>query len=120
MSGQTKVRQCRTCPWKVGCDPEEDIPGYSLELAKKLRSTISDGGIGSLISTERRIMACHYSEEGNEVTCAGWLNNQLGIGNNIGVRMDVIMGRLPVPEVDGEQHEEYEETLPNSSADCTK
>jgi hypothetical protein len=112
MSDRTKIKQCRTCPWKVSCSPEEDIPNYSLELAKALRSTISDGSITGLAEQERRIMACHYSEQGNDITCAGWLHNQLGHGNNLGVRMDVIRGRLPAPEVDGKQHDNYEDTLP--------
>jgi hypothetical protein len=56
-------------------------------------------------------MACHYSKPGEEFACAGWLANQLGSGNNIGVRLAVAQGHLPVPEIDGEQHERFEDTL---------
>jgi hypothetical protein len=59
-----------------------------------------------------RMMACHYSKQAAEFPCAGWLANQLGPGNNIGVRLLVASGKLPVPEIDGDQHARYEDTLP--------
>jgi hypothetical protein len=57
-------------------------------------------------------MACHYSKDGDEFACAGWLHHQLGAGNSIDVRMRVLKGDLPVPVVDGPQHETFEGTLP--------
>ena len=106
------VRQCATCPWKVATVPDRDIPnGYSVELHESLRCTISSG-LDSLFRTCRTAMACHYSKLGEEFACAGWLYNQLGTGNNIGVRLAVATGRMPVPEVEGEQHESFEATLP--------
>lgn len=101
------VRQCPTCPWRVGADPNK-IPNYVPELARNLRGTISSG-LESV--TNARTMACHYSKPGKETACAGWVHNQLGAGNNIGVRLRVMNGSLPVPDVDGEQHESYEDTL---------
>lgn len=112
---RNELKQCETCPWKVDCNPEEDIPGYSLEQAKKLTTTISDGGTATLTQKEQRIMACHYSVQGRDIPCVGWLHNQLGIGNNLGVRMSVMAGTLPVPVVEGEQHLVYEDTLPESA-----
>lgn len=104
------VRQCPSCPWRVDCVPERDIPnGYSCDLHEQLRETIARD---TSISATLRIMACHYSKLGEEIPCAGWLHNQLGVGNNITVRLAVIRGRLPAPEVDGEQHQTFEETLP--------
>jgi hypothetical protein len=106
------VRQCATCPWKVATVPDRDIPnGYSVELHESLRDTIQTG-LDSLFRACRTAMACHYSKPGEEFACAGWLHNQLGVGNNIAVRLAVAIGRLPVPEVDGEQHESFEDTLP--------
>jgi hypothetical protein len=106
-----KVRQCRSCPWKVDCDPERDIPnGYSRDLHEGLRRTIAQD---TRVYVERlNIMACHYSEIGSEIPCAGWLHNQIGPGNNIPVRLAVMRGTLPFPEIDGEQHETFDETLP--------
>ncbi len=69
-------------------------------------------GIETLFQNVHHVMACHYSKPGEEFACAGWLHNQLGVGNNLGVRMSVMSGRMPMPEVDGEQHERFEDTLP--------
>lgn len=106
------VRQCRSCPWRVGADPLKDIPNYKEALHEGLKHTIREG-IESL-KGERRIMACHYSKEDNEFPCAGWLSNQLGPGNNVAVRLAVMTGQLPPPIVDGPQHETFEDTLPRN------
>lgn len=108
----TSVTQCKSCPWKQDCVPDKDIPnGYSVTLHKNLANTIQSG-LGSLFTDQRRVMACHYSKIGEEFPCAGWLHNQLGVGNNIGVRLAVMQGVLPVPEIAGPQHERFEDTLP--------
>lgn len=109
------VKQCKSCPWRVDCVPDKDIPNYVPELARGLDCTIAKGPMQSLATYNAgamRMMACHYSEPGEEFPCAGWLENQLGVGNNIGVRLLVSTGRLPSPVTDGEQHERYEDTLP--------
>lgn len=103
------VKQCKSCPWRIGCVPDRDIPRYSRELHEGLRGTIKSG-IDSLTSS-LRIMACHYSKPGDEFACAGWLANQLGDGNHIGVRMAVSSGHLPLPDLDGPQHRCFEDTL---------
>jgi hypothetical protein len=105
------VKQCKTCPWRVDCDPLTDIPnGYSVKLHEKLRNTIASGMCSI---NNPHTMACHYSKgPGEEFPCAGWIHNQLGVGNNIGVRLRVIGGHLLVPEIDGEQHEHFDDTLP--------
>jgi hypothetical protein len=102
------VRQCVTCPWKVGADVSL-IPNYRRELHEKLTCTIADGP--SVPTGPVRAMACHYSSERKNRPCVGWLHNQLGPGNNIGVRLAVMLGQLPVPRVVGEQYETFEETL---------
>ena len=106
------ARQCATCPWKVETVPDRDIPnGYCASMHASLRGTIQTG-LDSLFRSSGTAMACHYSKVGEEFVCAGWLYNQLGVGNNISVRLAVATGRLPVPEVDGEQRESFEATLP--------
>lgn len=104
------VQQCRSCPWRVDCEPTRDIPNYDCALAHRLGQTTIRSGLESISST-LHIMACHYSKPGEEFACAGWLHNQIGPGNNLGVRLRVATGQLPVPEVDGEQHDRYEDTL---------
>ena len=109
------VKQCKSCPWRVDCVPDRDIPnGYSVELHRGLRGTIREG-VQSLTGGLLRVMACHYSQEGDEFPCAGWLENQLGPGNNIGVRLAASSGRLPLPETDGPQHMTFEDTLPEKA-----
>ena len=108
-----KIVQCQSCPWRVDCEPTKDIPnGYSVELHQNLRGTIAEPGSVCTLGKVNRAMACHYSKPGEEFACAGWLYNQLGVGNNIWARLEVMAGRLPVPEVIGKQHERFEDTLP--------
>lgn len=110
-----EVHQCRSCPWRVDCVPDRDIPnGYSRELHEGLRSTIAVPG--SVFATNDAAMACHYSKVGEEFVCAGWLYHQIGDGNSIQARMNVMRGRLPVPRVDGQQHRTFDATLENSEA----
>ncbi len=112
MSDRKTIKQCKSCPWRVDCVPDKDIPnGYSRKLHESLSCTISDG-TGSFRPGGLHAMACHYSQVGTEHACAGWMHNQIGPGNNIGVRLAVMYGTMPVPEVDGEQHERFEDTLP--------
>ncbi len=106
-----KLHQCKSCPWHVTCAPEKDIPNYDKKLAEGLTRTIRSG-VETLTERTRYVMACHYSKPGAEFACAGWLNHQIGSGNNIAVRLAVMSGQMPVPVVDGDQHENYEDTLP--------
>ena len=108
------LRQCKTCPFRVDADPYA-IPNYQRELHAKLDRTIQSGAeslFQVLATGERHVMACHYAKPDAEFPCAGWLHNQIGVGNNIGIRLAVISGRLPPPEVDGPQHDRFEDTLP--------
>lgn len=108
-----KVYHCKSCPWRVGTVPELDIPnGYSCDLHEGLRGTIRDGLASLPVDGALRVMACHYSPIGHEFPCAGWLEHQLGPGNNLGVRLAVMSGRLPQPVTDGPQHQTFDDTLP--------
>lgn len=112
----SELVQCRSCPWRVDCEPLCDIPnGYSVELHESLRGTIAEPGVVCL-SGYKRVMACHYSKVGEEIPCAGWLYHQLGEGNNIWLRIEVMRERMPLPKVTGRQHRTFDDTL--SDADC--
>jgi hypothetical protein len=92
--------------------PDQDIPnGYSCDLHENLRGTIKSGPESISVDGTHHVMACHYSKPGEEFVCAGWLHNQLGVGNNLGMRLRVMSGAWPVPDVDGEQHETFDDTL---------
>ncbi len=106
--------QCAHCPWRVDCDPENDIPdGYSCEAHHKLEGTIADPGVISF-GGKMRVMACHESYPGHEKFCVGYLANQLGPGNNIALRLEMIHGNLPKFETVGEQHKHFRDTLPEN------
>lgn len=105
----TRTKQCRNCPWRKDSDLSK-ISGYQLEQHHKLKSTIANKGelnIGKI-----NIMACHESTESDSQHCIGWLSNQIGVGNNIGLRL--AMSRCPQSgdiETFGDQFRTFEETI---------
>lgn len=102
-------KQCAKCPWKVGVDPKDIPNGYDRSRHEKLRETIAVHGaihVGKL-----RAMACHESKVGKELYCLGWLFQQLGPGNNLGLRIKMMDYDLSDLQLDGEQHETFEDTL---------
>lgn len=116
MSGRAfklkRVRQCERCPWKVDTDPHEIPNGYEEALHKDLAGTIAEPGrlaFGGAL----RIMACHEHPPSDEAHCVGWLMNQLGPGNNIGLRLSMLgCENLRHVKLDGPQHECFKDTLP--------
>ena len=112
-----RSKQCSKCPWKTQTDPN-DIPNYDLERHKKLKDSCAtpEDYLRDLYDMrERNFMACHESIEGNEMHCIGWLMNQLGPGNNIGLRLSMRKYDCSELETFGEQHETFEDTLPKEA-----
>lgn len=105
-----RTAQCAKCPWIVGVDPHEIPNGYCEQKHRALKKTIAEPGAVSLRHTGSA-MACH---EAHDAHCIGWLVNQIGPGNNLGLRMRMISctnaGKI---RTRGEQHECFEDTLPN-------
>ncbi len=106
-----RTKQCAKCPWRVDVDPHDIPNGYSEEKHCGLKSTIADGvDIGSMFGGELHVMACH---ETHDAHCIGWLMNQVGRGNNIGLRLQMMnCSNRDKLELVGEQHECFEDTLP--------
>ncbi len=105
-------KQCQKCPWRVDVDPTEIPNGYCEAKHAALKDTIAKPGVVRL-GGPLRIMACHESKPRKQFACVGWLANQLGPGNNIGLRMAAIRDRsLTDFELVGEQHKRFEDTLP--------
>jgi hypothetical protein len=104
-----RTKQCDKCPWKVSTDPYDIPHGYSREKHATLRSTIArPGTFGS-----NHVMSCHEHPPGKEVYCLGWLVHQLGPGNNIGLRLRMFYCENAKDiQLDGEQHQRFEDTLP--------
>lgn len=108
----SRRKQCEKCPFKAGTDPNEIPGGYCAKKHANLKKTVARPGEIPTGDT-LRLMACHESPVGREQPCVGWLANQLGPGNNIGLRLAVWQGRVNADfELDGEQHERLEDTLP--------
>ena len=108
-----RTAQCQLCPWRKDVDPNDIPNGYCEVKHRALKSTIAEpGSCTSLAGGDMRVMACH---ETNDAHCVGWIGNQLGRGNNIGLRMRMMtcenIGKLRLV---GPQHETFEDTLPRS------
>ena len=107
----TRVKQCKKCPWKVSTNPNDIPDGYCQVKHKNLKSTIADPG--SINFGTMNVMACHHSSGDDNMYCVGWLHNQLGVGNNIGLRIRMLScDNLKELKVYGKQHERFEQTLP--------
>ncbi len=111
-----RTAQCAKCPRRVDVDPHDIPNGYCETKHAALADTIAkpdDIGIAVALLSGRqplRIMACHETDDAH---CVGWVNHQLGPGNNIGLRMQMMtcenIGKL---RLIGEQHKTFEDTLP--------
>ena len=106
-----RTKQCAKCPWKVDVDPNDIPNGYTAEKHEGLRNTIADtSDPTSTLKGEQSNMACH---ETHNAHCIGWLHNQLGEGNNIGLRIKMMScENIDKLEIVGKQHNNFDETLP--------
>lgn len=105
-----RTAQCAKCPWIADVDPHEIPNGYCETKHRALESTIAKPGDFATAFGAQRVMACH---ETHDAHCVGWLVNQLGPGNNIGMRLRMMTcENARAIRLRGEQHQTFEETLP--------
>jgi hypothetical protein len=106
--------QCAKCPWIKGADPHDIPNGYTVERHLALRNTIADRDRPfSSLDGDRYVMACHELEEAH---CIGWLVNQIGTGNNIGMRLRMRdCNNADAIRLRGEQHASFDDTLPSAA-----
>lgn len=106
-------KQCAKCPWKVSTDPHDIPGGYCETKHEALAGTVAEPANLASLGGDLLAMACHESHPGSELPCVGWLENQLGAGNNLVLRMAALTGQIDA-DVDtvGEQHQRLEDTLP--------
>lgn len=104
-----RTTQCKQCPWRKDAELSK-IPGYERDAHQKLgTSTIAEPGCFGCVT---KAMACHESPPGAEQHCVGWLMNQLGPGNNIGLRMWMrLCENSKELRTIGPQYGTFEETL---------
>jgi hypothetical protein len=106
--------QCKECPWRKGANPR-NIPGeYCEKKHEGLERTIAKpGDIRDITTGGLRMMACHETVVGKELPCVGWLVHQIGIGQNLGLRLAALNGQVDMNvRTVGPQHERFEDTLP--------
>lgn len=93
-------------------DPHDIPNGYCETRHRDLAKTIAKPGDISNLGEPLVSMACH---ETHDAHCIGWLNNQLGPGNNIALRLKVRncenIGQMRLL---GDQHETFADTLPEA------
>lgn len=88
-----KHEPCSTCPWrKSSTAGGADIPGFSLEKMRGLRSTVGEG------DGMRKIMACHGSKEGREIPCRGYIARHGW--SNINVRIMALVGEISLRRIE--------------------
>ena len=105
-----RVKQCEKCPWKVSTEPHEIPDGYSEDRHRALACTIAEPGS---MRSSMHAMSCHEHPPSDEAHCIGWLMHQVGPGNNIGLRIRMMScDNAKHIQLDGEQHENFEDTLP--------
>lgn len=109
-----RTKQCKKCPWKVSTNPFDIPDGYCPTKHANLEKTIAKEGELNLGPT-LNIMACHHSDGNDQMYCIGWLHNQIGVGNNIGLRLAMRnCENIRDVKIYGKQHQRFEDTLPNT------
>lgn len=113
-----RTAQSPKCPWRVDVDPRTIPNGYCVDKHSALASTIAAPGALPDPDAPLHIMACHETEDAH---CVGWLNNQLGPGNNIALRLRIRsctnVGEL---RLHGPQHPTLEATLPRPAQSASQ
>ena len=106
-----RTMQCEKCPWRKEVNPHDIPNGYCTEKHRALASTIAvPGSVDTILSNELHVMACHETQDAH---CIGWLVNQAGEGNNLGLRIKLMScGNKHKIRLRGEQHRTFEDTLP--------
>jgi hypothetical protein len=102
-----RTHQCEKCPWRIETDPHDIPNGYCETKHRALKKTIAAPGD---FRGSGYAMACH---EMHDAHCIGWLVNQIGVGNNIGLRIRMMTcENARSIKLRGEQHQRFEDTLP--------
>lgn len=112
MKVPAKRRQCSKCPWRRDTDPQRIPGGYDVEKHRRLDCTIARPG--ELSDDPLVMMACHETPVGAELPCVGWLVHQLGPGNNLALRLRVLLGKVDASvQTVGPQHSCLQDTIPS-------
>lgn len=107
-----RTHQCKNCPFKVSVDINTIPNGYDAKAHNNLLENSpkeTDVIVGQL-----NVMACHHSNDRDEMYCIGWLANALGEGNNIPMRIKAMsIKNISKIKTYGKQHKRFEDLKPN-------
>lgn len=112
----TRTKQCAGCPWRKAIDPNTIPCGFQPETWAKVAA--AQPPPGQVPTTSTRVnMQCHDSPDHKPQHCIGWLENQLTVGNNVGVRL-AMMGCQNITDIqtEGEQRQSFTEILTDALA----
>lgn len=106
-----RTKQCKNCPWKESVNPADIPNGFDYDSHHRLLD--SQPAEGQIYSDKIHLMACHNSNDKDEMFCIGWLSNQLGAGNNIPLRIKM-MGCTNVKDIEtfGRQRRNFKDVKP--------
>lgn len=79
-------RPCGECPWRT----DQPVGRFPPERYAALRNTVA-GPEGSA-PLDAPVFACHKSEQGRDLACAGWL--AVEGHDHVGMRLAVALGRV--------------------------
>jgi hypothetical protein len=86
---------CPTCPWRLSSTVGGfDIPSFDIEKMRGLSNTVGEG------DAFRPVMACHYSQCGEETSCIGYVYVE-GY-SNLNVRLMVLREEINLAAIDKE------------------
>jgi hypothetical protein len=104
------TKQCKNCPWKESVNPADIPNGFDYKSHKKL---IESQPKEFEITDKLSVMACHNSNDNDQMFCVGYLHNQLGVGNNISLRLKMLFcDNVSEIEVYGKQRKSLTEVKP--------
>lgn len=110
MATKPPRRQCRRCPWKTSTG--RNIPnGFAHDARELVQRMVARSA--SLIDSHEIAQQCHETLDDDPLPCVGWLVNQLGPGNNLPLRLRVMLGQVDANVVTvGPQHRRIEDIVP--------
>lgn len=109
-----RTAQCQKCPWIVGVDPRNIPNGYCETKHRALAATIAKpADLAGLHASTLHAMACHETDDAH---CVGWLVNQIGAGNNLALRIQMLScTNASGIRTRGDQHPDFKSTLPTAA-----
>ena len=106
-----RIKQCKNCPWKIKINIHTIPNGYDSKAHNNLLENTPKEY--EFFPDKLNIMACHHSNDKDNMYCIGWLFNALGEGNNIPMRIKAMnIENISEIKVYGKQHTNFNDLKP--------